>query len=129
MNRFSFSSKFLVAATFATMALGAATTAHAARPEVFFSVGLNSGPAWVEPARSYYVQPERAYVRPPVFVAPRPVFVEPPRFGGYGARGQWEREQAWRRAEWRRHEWRPDHRGWDRDHDRDDHGERRGHRN
>ncbi len=130
MNRF-FSAKFLVAATLATAALGAATVAEA-RPDVYFSVGFQNGPAWVEPEPAYlqprrvyveprqvYVQPAPVYVRPPVFVAPRAVF-ERPRWGGYDARYEWERERAWRHAEWRRHEWREQFRGGDRDHDRDD---------
>ncbi len=127
MNRFAFSPKFLVATALATAALGAASAAHAARPEVFLSIGLNSGPAWVEPARDYYGQPERVYLRPPVFVAPRPVFVEPLRFGRYDGRSGWERENGWRQGEWRRHERNEDFRG--RGHDRDDdHGRRGGHR-
>ena len=130
MNRF-FSAKFLVAATLATAALGAATVAEA-RPDVYLSLGFQNGPAWVEPAPVYvqpqpvYVQPRRVYVepapvyaRPPVFVAPREVF-ERPRWGGYDARYEWERERAWRQAEWRRHEWREEIRRGDRDHDRDD---------
>jgi len=126
MNRFFFSPKFLVAATLATAALGAATVAEA-RPEVFLSIGVQSGPAWVEPAPVYvqprpvYVQPAPVFTRPPVFVAPREVFVGP-RWGGYD--GRFERERAWHRAEWRRHEWHDGWRGGDRD--RDD-GHRRHH--
>ena len=129
MNRFFKSPKFLVAATLATAALGAATVAQA-RPEVVVSVGFQSGPAWIEPPPVYvqpqpvYVPPPRVYVepgpvygRPPVFVAPREVF-ERPRWGGYDARREWERQRAWRWTEWRRHEWR-EHFG-DRGHDRDD---------
>ena len=52
MNRFFFSRKFLVAATLAAAALGAATVAEA-RPEVFLSFDLQGGPAWVEPAPVY----------------------------------------------------------------------------
>ena len=136
MNRF-FSPKFLVAAALATAALGAATVAEA-RPDVFVSIGLQGGPGWVEPARGYfqpqpvyvqprpvYVEPAPVYARPPVFVSPREVF-EGPGFGRYEAHREWERERAWRRAEWRRHEWREEFRGGD--HDRDDHGGHRGHR-
>ncbi len=145
MNRFFISPKFLVAATLATVALGAATVAEAARPEVYVSVDFQSGPSWVEPARGYYVQPEPVYAQPwpiyvqpqPVYVQPRPVYVQPapvyvrppifvsprevfeqPRFGRYDGRFEWERERAWRHAEWRRHEWHEDFRG--RGHDRDD---------
>ncbi len=132
MNRF-FSPKFLVAATLATAALGAATAAEA-RPDVSLSIGFQNGPAWVEPAPVYfqprpvYVQPAPVYVRPPVFVAPREVF-ERPRWGGYDARFQWERERAWRHAEWGRHERHEEFRGNDRDHDRDDRGRHHDHRN
>lgn len=141
MNRFFFSPRFLVAAALATAALGA-TTAAEAHPEVFVSIGLQSGPAWVEPARDYwqpqpvyvqprpvYVQPAPVYLRPPLFVSPREVF-EGPRFGRYDARDEWERGHDWRRAEWRRHDRHDQFRGGDRDHDRghDDRDDRRGHR-
>ena len=74
-----FSPKFIVGATLATAALGAATVAEA-RPEVYFSIGLQSGPAWVGQApvvvlpQPVYVQPAPVYMRPPVFVSPRKVF-------------------------------------------------------
>ncbi len=136
MNRF-FSLKFLVAATLATAALGAATVAEA-RPEVFLSIGLQSGPAWVAPARDYwqpqpvyvqrrpvFVQPEPVYLGPPLFVSPREVF-EGPRFGRYDARVEWERRHDWRRGEWRRDDRHDQFRGGDRDHD--DRGNHRGHR-
>ena len=142
MNRFSIFPKFLVAATLATAALGAATLAEAARPEVNVSVDFQSGGGWVQPSRGYYAQPEPVYlqpqpvyvqpapvfVRPPVFVSPREVF-EQPSFGHYDGRFEWEHERAWRRPEWRRHEWREDDhgRGHDHDHD-DDHGRHGGHR-
>ena len=110
MNRF-FSPKFVVAATLATAALGAATVAEA-HPDIGFSIGFQSGPSYYEPAP--------VYVRPPVYVAPREIF-EAPRWGGYESR--FEREREWRRAEQRRHEWQERHfRGGD--HDRDDHGRR-----
>ena len=125
MNRFfSLSPKFLVAATLATAALGAASVAEA-RSNVFLSVGLQGVPAFVEPAP--------VYVRPPIFVAPRPVF-ERPSFGRYDARREWERERDWRRAEWLRHQRHEQFRGFDRDHDRGhdrdndhDRGERKHH--
>ena len=122
MNRFFFSPRFLVAATLATAALGAASVAEA-HPDVSLSIGFQSGPVWYEPAPVYvqprpvyvepqpvYVQPAPEYFGPPVFVSPREVF-EGPRFGRYEARREWERERAWRRAEWRRHEWREEFRG------------------
>jgi hypothetical protein len=138
MNRFFFSSRFLVAATLATAALGAATVAEA-RPEVFVSIGLQGGPGWVEPARGF-VQPRPVYAQPrPVFVEPAPVFMRPPvfisdreafegpRFDRHDARFEWERERAWRHAEWRRHERHEDFRGGGHDRD-DDHWHGREHR-
>ena len=130
MNRFSFSTKFLVAATLATAALGTATVAEA-HPEVFVSIGLQGGQGWEEPARGYF-QPQPVYVEPqPVYLQPRPVYVEPapvylrppvfvsPREGferrgwrGDDARFDGERERAWHRAEWR-HEGRQEFRGGD----------------
>ena len=145
MNRFFISPRFLVAATLATAALGAATVAEAARPEVYVSVDFQGGPRWVEPAGGYYVQPRPVYVqqqpvhvqprpvyvqpapvylRPPVFVSPREVF-EGPRFGRYEARREWQRERAWRRAEWLRHERHEEFRRGDRDRDRGDRRDRR----
>ena len=128
MNRFFTSPKFLVAATMATAGLGAATVAEA-RPDVYFSVGFQNGPAWVEPAPVYvqprpvFVQPRRVfvepapvYMRPPVFVAPHQVF-EQPRWGDHDARFEWERERAWHRAESRGHDGHDELRGGDRDHD------------
>lgn len=95
MNRFFISPKFLVAAALAGAALGAATVAEAARPEVRVSIGFQSGPRWSEPAP--------VYLRPPVYVSPREVF-EGPRFGRYEVRRELKRERAWRRAEWLRHQ-------------------------
>ncbi len=107
MNRFLFSPRFLVAAALATAALGAASVAEA-RPQVFLSIGVDSGPAWIEPERGYLL-PQPVYLPPrPVFVAPRPVF-ERPTFGRYDARVGWEREPAWRHREWRHREWRRHH--------------------
>ncbi len=131
MNRFLFSSRFLVAATLATAALGAATVAEA-RPEVFVSIGLQGDPGWTQPARGYiqpqpvYVQPRPVFVRPPVFISQREVF-ERPRFGRYDARIEWQREQAWRHAEWRRHDRHEDFRRGGHGSD-DHHGRDRGHR-
>lgn len=123
--------KFLLGATLATAALGAATVAQA-RPEVYVSIGLQGGPAWVEQAPVYvrpqpvYVQPAPVYVRPPVFVRPREVFEHHPHWGGHDTHHQWERERAWRRAEWLRHHRHDGFRGNDRD--QHDHGHRWGHR-
>ena len=125
-----FSPKFIVGATLAAAALGAATVAEA-RPEVYFSIGLQSGPAWVEQAPVYvqpqpvYGQPAPRYMRPPVFVSPREVF-ERPRWGGHDARYEWEREHAWRHARWPRHERYDGFRRGDRDHD--EYRQHRGHR-
>jgi hypothetical protein len=133
MNRFFAPPKFLVAALFATAALGAASVAQA-HPEVSFSVDVQSGPVWSQPARGYflqpepvyvqprpiYVQPAPVYVRPPVFVSPRAVF-EGPRWGGDRAGSEWERERAWRHAEWRRHQWREQFDRGDRAHEGDHH--------
>jgi hypothetical protein len=130
------SPKFLVAATLAIAALGAGTVAEA-RPEVYLSIGLQSGPAWVQeapvavqpqPVYGYghgYGQSAPVYLKPPVFVPPREVF-ERPHWGGYDARHEWERDHAWRRAEWLRHEHYDGFRGGD--HDHDDYGQHRGHR-
>ena len=122
MNLF-FSPKLLVAATLAAAALGAATVAEA-RPDVYFSIDLQDGPAWVEQA-PVYVQPARVYLRPPVFVSPDEVF-ERQSWRGYEARDGWERERAWRRAERLRHDPYDGFRGGERDHD--ERGQYRGHR-
>ena len=133
MNRFFSSPRFLVAAALATAALGAATVAEA-RPEVFLSIGLQSGPAWEEPASDYwhsqpvYVQPQPVYVQPqpvywqprpvyvqprPVFVQPEPVYLRPPLFVSphevfEGPRfGRYDARVEWERGhDWRRAEWR-----------------------
>lgn len=130
MNRF-FSAKFLVAATLATAALGAATVAEA-RPDVYFSIDFQNGPTWVEPAPVYvqprqlylqprpvYVQPAPVYARPPVFFSPSEVY-ERPSWRGRDARYEWERERAWRHAERHRHERYEQFHGGDRDYDRYD---------
>lgn len=126
------SPKFLVAATLAATALGAATVAEA-RPDVYFSIGLQSSPSWVEQAPVYvqpqpvYVQPAPVYLRPPVFVSPREVF-ERPSWGGYDVRHEWGRERAWRRAERFRHDPYDGVRSRGRDRDHDEHGQHRDHR-
>ncbi|MDE2275684.1 MAG: PXPV repeat protein [Burkholderiales bacterium] len=124
------SPKFLVAAGLAAAALGAASVAQA-HPDVYFSIGLQDGPAWVEPAPVYvqpqrlYVQPAPVYLRPPVFVSPREVF-EQRGWRRHDAHDQWERERAWRRAEWLRHEQHDGRRDGDRGDD--ERGSYRGHR-
>lgn len=137
MNRFFFSSKFLIAAALVTTALGTATIAQA-RPEVFVSIGLQGAPGWEEPARGYYFQPQPVYVQPrSVYVESAPVYLRPPVFvsprAGFErhewrdeeARFDWERERAWHRGEWR-HEGRQEFRGGDRGYhgNRGDEGDR-----
>ena len=132
MNCFLTSPRFLVAAALASVALGAASVAEA-RPEVYFSVDVQSSPAWSQPAPGYLVQPQPVYVQPrPIYVQPAPVYARPPvylsppepfdgpRWDRGDARFEREREHAWRRAEWRRHQWREQFHGGDRDGDRDD---------
>ena len=125
-----FTPKFLVAATLTTAALGGATVAEA-RPDVYFSINLQDGPAWVEQApvvvqpQPRYLQPAPVYLRPPVYVSPREVF-ERQSWRGQDAHEEWERERAWRRAEWLRHEQYDGLRGGHRDHD--EHGQYRGRR-
>ena len=71
------SSKFLAAAAVAIASLGAASAAHA-RSDVYFSVGVQGAPVYME-SEPVYVQPPPVYVRPrPVYVEPRPVYVQPP---------------------------------------------------
>ena len=77
------SAKFLVGAALALVAVGAATVAEA-RPEVYLSIGVPGGPAWVDQGPVYmqprpvYVQPREVYVQPhPVYVRPQPVYVQP----------------------------------------------------
>jgi len=126
----SISSRFVAAAALAVAALGTASAAHA-RSDVYFSVGVQGAPVYMEPAPVYvqpqpvYVQPRPVYVQPrPVYVQPRPVYVQPQVYAGpaemYGAGPRppaydaaYEEERAWRRAEWRRRHWRHHH-DWDR---------------
>ena len=124
------SSKFLAAAAVAIASLGAASAAHA-RSDVYFSVGGQGAPVYMEPEPAY-VQPPPVYVRPrPVYVQPRPVYVQPPVYAdpaetyerpwsrGYDAEAAYEQERAWRRAEWRRRHWRHHHHDWDQYQSRD----------
>jgi PXPV repeat (3 copies) len=104
--------KSLAAVALAFGALAAASAAHA-RSDVYFSVGVQGGPAYVEQA-PVYVQPAPVYVQPrPVYVQP-PAYVPPPvyerRRPAYDH--SYEDERAWRPAERRRY-WR--HRHDDRD--------------
>ncbi|HET7865933.1 MAG TPA: hypothetical protein VFL86_16150 [Burkholderiaceae bacterium] len=114
------SSKFLASLTLAAAGLAAAPMAEA-RPDVYVSIGFQSGPAWVEQAPVYvqpqpvYVQPAPVYVRPPVFVRP-PYVYEPP------CRDRYDDRREWRRTEWHRHE-RYD--GYRREHDHGHHWDRR----
>lgn len=119
----SIATKFAAAAALAVAALGATSTAHA-RSDVYFSVGVQGVPVYMEPA-PVYAQPQPVYVQPrPVYVQPRPVYVQPPLYAApaevYGARpysprydAAYEEERAWRHAEWRRRHWRHHHHDWD----------------
>lgn len=111
----SFSSKLVLGATLVIAALGVSTAAHA-RSDVYFSVGVQGAPVYVEPAPIYvqprpiYVQPRPVYVQPPVYSAPVEVYVRPAQpVYDYS----YEDERAWRRAEWRRRHWRHHHQEWD----------------
>ncbi len=129
MNRI-LSPRILATAALAAAALGAATAAEA-RTDLVVSIGIPIGTSWVEPAPAYvqprpvYVQPAPVFTRAPIFVPPRPLF-ERPFLGRYDTRFGWERDHDRRRVEWRRHD-RQHHGLGDGDHDRDDHGGRRGH--
>jgi hypothetical protein len=70
--------KFAAAAALAVAAFGATSAAHA-RSDVYFSVGVQGAPVYVEPA-PVYVQPR------PVYVQPQPVY--------YG--NSWERSDYYR---------------------------------
>lgn len=112
--------KYLATAALAVAAFGA-TSAAQARSDLYFSIGVQGAPVYVEPA-PVYVQPRPVYVQPPpVYDQPRPVYVQPPVYvapaAGYERRGlpvygyayEEEDERAWRRAEWRRRHWRHHH--------------------
>ena len=109
--------KYLAAAALAVAAFGAASPAHA-RSDLYFSIGIQGAPAYVEPA-PVYIQPRPVYVLPPVYDQPRPVYVQPPVYvapaQGYVRRSPpaydyaYEEERAWRRAEWRQRHWRQHH--------------------
>jgi hypothetical protein len=76
--KLSSSAKFAAAAALAVAAFGATSAAHA-RSDVYFSVGVQGVPVYVEPA-PVYVQPR------PVYVQPQPVY--------YG--NTWERSDYYR---------------------------------
>lgn len=112
----SISTKLLVATALAVAGFGAAPAAQA-RSDVYFSVGVQGAPVYVEPAPVYvqprpvYVQPRPVFAPPPVYVAPAEVYVRNrlPAYDDY----YYEDERAWRRAEWRRRHWRHHHHDWD----------------
>ena len=116
------STKYLAAAALAVAGFGAASAAHA-RSDLYFSIGLQGAPVYVEPA-PVYVQPRPVYMQPPVYEQPRPAntqpaYAQPPVYvapaAGYERRGppaygySYEEERAWRRAEWHRRHWRQHH--------------------
>ena len=127
------STKGLAAAALAVAGFGAASAAHA-RSDLYFSIGLQGAPVYVEPA-PVYMQPRPVYVQPPVYEQPRPAYTQPvyaqpvytqptytqpqvfvaPAAGYDERRGppvygySYEEEQAWRRAEWRRRYWKHHH--------------------
>ena len=120
------STRYLAAAALAVSGFGATSAAHA-RSDLYFSIGLQGAPVYVEPA-PVYIQPRPVYVQPPVYEQPRPVYTQPaytqPAYAQppvYVAPAEYERrgstaygysydeERAWRRAEWRRHYWRHHH--------------------
>ena len=125
--KLSIATKYLATAALAVANFGAASSAQA-RSDLYFSIGLQGAPVYVEPA-PVYVQPRPVYVQPPVYEQPRPAYVQPvytqPAYAqppvyvapaaGYERRGppaygySYEEERAWRRAEWRRHYWRHHH--------------------
>ena len=81
------SPKSVIGAALVLVAVSAATVAEA-RPEVYLSIGVQSGPSWVDQGPVYmqprpvYVQPREVYVRPqPVYAQPHPVYAQPqPRY-------------------------------------------------
>ena len=134
----SISARFVAAAALATASLGAAPVAHA-NPDIYFSVGVQGRPVYMEPEPVYvppqpvylqprpvyiqprpvYVQPRPVYVQPrPIYVKPRPVYVQPP---AYVYERPWrpsydsgyEEERSWQRADWQRRHWK--HHRHDRD--------------
>lgn len=125
----SICARFMAATALAVAALGAASAAHA-RSDVYFSIGVQVPPVYLQPAPVYlqpapvyvqpqpiFVQPNTVYVQPqPYYVQPRPVYVQPQY--GYG----YENGRDWRRTQWERRQWRDHHRDWEksRGRDRDD---------
>lgn len=131
----SISARLFAAATLAAAALGGVSTAHA-RSDVYFSIGIQSPPTYVQPAPVYvqpypvYVQPRPVYGHPyPVYVQPAPIYLQPapvylqpqpiyvqPRPYGYA----YQDDRGWRRAEWQRRHWKHQQREWGKHHDHDD---------
>ena len=105
----SMPARLLAAAALAAAAFGTASAANAAS-NVYFSVGVQGAPAYVEATPVYvqprpvYVEPRRVYLDPPVYARPCP-----PRYAS-----SYEAERAWERAEWHRRHWRHHHPDWDR---------------
>lgn len=87
----SSSAKLFAVAALAVAGFGAASAAHA-QSDVYFSVGVQGAPFYVEPA-PVYVQPR------PVYVQRRHVYVEPqPVYGQYRS----EADRGWRRDAYNR---------------------------
>ena len=115
----SLSVKLLAGAVLAVAGLGVASAAHA-RSDVYFSIGLQGAPVYVEPAPVYvqprpvYVQPQPVYEQRPVYVESEPIYLGP---APIYFRTYYE-ERAWRRAEWQRREWARTHHhgGWEQHH-------------
>lgn len=85
----SLSTKLFAAAALAAGALGTVTAAHA-RSDVYFSVGVQTGPGVYGQPEPVYVQPRPAYVAPRhVYVVPRPVYLEPQPAYRHGPHGQY----------------------------------------
>ncbi len=85
----SISPRLVAAAALAVAGFGAVSAAHA-RSDVFFSIGLQGAPMYMEPA-PVYVQPRPVYVQPrPVYVQPRSVYVQTyPGYSQYQYRDGW----------------------------------------
>lgn len=110
----SISPRFIAAGALAVAALGTVSAAHA-HADVYFSVGVQGAPVYMEPAPVYvqprpaYVPPQPVYVQPPVYAAPAPMYgrTYAPRYDD-----AYEAERAWRRAEWHRRHWMQHHHEW-----------------
>ena len=131
----SISARFFAAAALAVAALGNVSAVHA-RSDVYFSIGIQGPPVYVQPAPVYvqprpvYVQPYPVYVQPaPIYLQPAPIYLQPapvylqsqpiyvqPRPYGYS----YQDDRGWRRAEWQRRHWKHQQREWGKHHDHDD---------